>query len=51
MKRFTVRVFDGENTRVYTTEGTDIYTAENKVLKYHRAFGGKVIKVETTQIR
>lgn len=50
MEKFVVRIFDGESTTVYTTRDVNIYSAENKILKYHRAFGGKVVKVETTQI-
>lgn len=50
MKKFAVRIFDGEYTRIYTVEEKDILSAQNKILKYHKAFGRKVVKVETTKI-
>jgi hypothetical protein len=51
MKKYTVRIFDGQNTWLYTTEATDIFRAENKIIAYHSAFGRDVVKVTTTEIR
>ena len=51
MNKYTVRIFDGEYTTIYTTEDTNIFSAENKILRYHRALGGSVIKVTTTEQR
>ena len=50
-KTFVVRIFDGENTTIYTTKSTNSITAENNILRYHKAFGGTVVKVTTTQQR
>ena len=50
-KTFVVRIFDGENTTIYTRRDTNIFSAENTVLRYHRALGGTVIKVTTTEQR
>ena len=50
-KLFVVRIFDGVNTTIYTTRSTNIFSAENCILRYHRALGGTVIKVTTTEQR
>lgn len=50
-KKYTVRIFDGTYTSVYTTEDIDLASAENKIVKYHLALGGKVINVTTTERR
>ena len=50
-KTFVIRIFDGENTTIYTTKNTNIFSAENNILRYHRALGGTVIKVTTTEQR
>lgn len=51
MNKYTVRIFDGKYTTIYTTEDKDIFVAENKILRYHRALGGSVVKVTTTEQR
>ena len=50
-KTFVIRIFDGENTTIYTTKSTNIFSAENTILRYHRALGGTVIKITTTEQR
>lgn len=49
MKKYTVNIFDGTYTTVYTTEDKDIFNAENKIIKYHTALGGTVVKVTTIE--
>ena len=51
MKKYTVRIFDGQNTWLYTTEATDIFSAENRVIAYHTAFGRDIVKLTTTEVR
>jgi len=52
MTKYTVKIFDGKNTRVYVTEAASMLSAENKVYKYHNiAVGTPIIKVTTTEIR
>lgn len=48
---FIVRIFDGTYTNFYTikTEET-AKMAEDKIIRYHKALGGSVIKVITTQV-
>ena len=48
-KKFTVRIFDGEYTSIYTTSAEDAQTAQDKIVVYHLAFGGKVKKVCVTE--
>ena len=50
-KKYTVRIFDGKNTTIYTTTDLDIFRAENKIRRYHKALGGTVVKVTTTESR
>ena len=50
-KTFVVRIFDGNNTTVYTVKESNIFTAENKIVRYHHALGGSVVKVTTTEQR
>ena len=50
-KTFVVRIFDGENTTIYTTKGYSMFTEENKIVRYHIALGGKVVKITTTECR
>lgn len=50
-KTFVVRIFDGEYTTFYTIKDTNIFSAENTILRYHRALGGTVVKVTTTEQR
>ena len=50
-KKFVVRIFDGKYTTFYNVIVENIFTAENKILRYHRALGGDVIKVTTTEQR
>lgn len=50
-RTFVVRIFDGENTTIYTTKGYSVFTEENKIVRYHMALGGKVVKVTTTERR
>jgi len=45
--RYSVNIFDGEYTRVYTTTATSKEIAEAKITNYHKAFGRKVVKVNT----
>lgn len=51
MNKYTVSIFDGNYTTVYTTEDSNIFSAENKIVKYHMALGGKVIKIHTVEKR
>ena len=46
---YVISIFDGIYTTVYTTKETNIFTAENKIIKYHTALGGSVVKVATTE--
>jgi len=50
-KKFVVRIFDGTHTSIYTTRDTNIFSAENKIVRYHTALGGSVVKVTTTEQR
>ena len=50
-KTYVIRIYDGENTTIYTTKNTNIYSAENAILRYHKALGGTVVKVTTTEQR
>lgn len=50
-KTFVVKIFDGTNSTVYTTKDTNIFSAENKIIAYHTALGGTVVKVTTTEQR
>ena len=52
MKKYTVKIFDGENTRVYITEATSMPSAEAKIYRYHNAIvGTPIITVTTTTLR
>lgn len=48
---YVISIFDGTYTTVYTTKDVSIFSAENKIIKYHMALGGSVIKVTTSQQR
>ena len=48
-KTFVVKIFDGTYSTVYTTKAENIFTAENKIVRYHTALGGSVVKVTTTE--
>ena len=49
-KLFIIRIFDGQYTYIYEVYDTDMLKAENKALKYHKAFNRAIIKLTTTQI-
>ena len=50
-KTFVVRIFDGTYTTFYTVKTEETADmAEYKIIGYHKALGGSVIKVTTTQI-
>ena len=51
MKRFSVKIFDGYETRYYTTKDIDKASAENKIAKYHKAFGRKIVTIDTMEIK
>ena len=51
MKRFSVKIFDGYETRFYTTEDISKVAAENKIAKYHKAFGHKIVTINTMEIK
>ena len=51
MKRFSVKIFDGYETRFYTTEDISKVAAENKIAKYYQAFGHKIVTINTMEIK
>ena len=49
INNYTVRIYDGNYTSIYTTQDRTAEDAEKKIISYHQALGGKVVKTTTTQ--
>ena len=49
INNYTVRIYDGNYTSIYTTQGRTTEEVEKKIIEYHQALGGKVVKTTTTQ--
>lgn len=50
-RKFVVKIFDGTYSTLYSINGYDMQACEKKIIDFHTATGGKIVKVTTTEQR